>query len=358
VLRYIDNENHFVEMFNSDTGFYIRSGIIENGVDTGIDPFMRNFPQLIDIGIMNRCVCANKCKVDCYQKAIERTGENMSLRNYIRIMEECKGKVFQVALGGAGDVDTHENFEEILRITRENKIVPNFTTSGLTMTKEKAAICKQYCGAIAVSEHFADYTNNAIDMLLDAGVKTNIHYVLSNKTIDNAIYKLKNNAFKKGINSVVFLLYKPIGLGKIENVLSVNDDKVKEFFTLVDTAKVNHKIGFDSCSVAGIINYTKEIDKSSVDTCEGSRYSMYITADMKALPCSFDNQDLRFAYDIFNDTILNAWNSEVFINFRDSLRYSCSGCRDKVDCRGGCPLRQEIVLCNRKERNHQCQRYE
>lgn len=119
-----------------------------------------------------------------------------------------------------GDVDTHENFEEILKATREHGIIPNFTTSGIAMTKEKAEICKKYCGAIAVSEHFASYTNEAIDMLLDAGVKTNIHYVLSTKTIDDAIQKLRTNSFKMGINAVVFLLYKPIGLGKMENILT------------------------------------------------------------------------------------------------------------------------------------------
>ena len=47
--RYIDRENKFVEMFDEKTGFYMRSGIIEDGKDTDIDPFMRNFPQLIDV---------------------------------------------------------------------------------------------------------------------------------------------------------------------------------------------------------------------------------------------------------------------------------------------------------------------
>ena len=52
IKKYIDTDNKFFEMFNPETGAYIRSGIIENGKDTGVDPFMRNFPQLIDIGVM------------------------------------------------------------------------------------------------------------------------------------------------------------------------------------------------------------------------------------------------------------------------------------------------------------------
>ena len=78
MIKKIDKKNRFVSMFNPDTGFYMRSGIIdENGKDTGEDPFMTSYPELLDIGIMQTCVCAHKCNVDCYQKAIERTGNNL-----------------------------------------------------------------------------------------------------------------------------------------------------------------------------------------------------------------------------------------------------------------------------------------
>lgn len=346
-----DTENRFMAYFDTETGHYARTGIIDdNGKDTGVDPFMTNFPELIDVGIMQTCVCAAKCNVDCYQKAISRTGENMSVENFKRIVNECKGRTFQFALGGAGDVDTHEHFEEILSICRENYIVPNFTTSGIAMTKEKAEICKKYCGAVAVSEHFAPYTDRAIDLLLDAGVKTNIHYVLSNKSIDVAIDRLRNNSFKEGINAVVFLLYKPVGLGTKENVLRYDDERLKVFFDLVDNMKHPFKIGFDSCTIPAIHNFTRSIDERSIDTCEGGRWSMYITSDMKALPCSFDNQEMRWSYDISNDTIQNAWNSEQFENFRNHFRTSCSSCKDRGNCMGGCPIRREIVLCERTEK--------
>lgn len=352
MIRFIDKKNRFVELFNPDNGFYVRSGVIDaDGKDTGIDPFMRCFPSLIDIGIMERCVCAHKCNVDCYQKAIDRTGSNMSLENYLSIMEQCKGKVLQVALGGAGDVDTHENFEEILKATREYGIIPNFTTSGIAMTKEKAEICKKYCGAVAVSWHFASYTDEAIDMLLDAGVKTNIHYVLSAKTIDDAIQKLRTNSFKMGINAVVFLLYKPIGLGKMENILTYDNPKVKEFFELIDSGKFHHKIGFDSCSCSGIVNFTSKINLDSMDYCEGGRHSMYIDANMNAMPCSFGNQDPKYFVSLKNHTIQEAWDGEVFERFRNSLRHSCASCHSRAACAGGCPICRGIVICNRQEKD-------
>lgn len=351
MIEFIDKENRFAEWFDSNTGFYIRSGVYDgNGKDTGVDPFKRCFPSLIDIGIMERCVCAKHCKVDCYQKACDRTGENMSLEDYKTIMEQCKGKVFQVALGGAGDPDTHENFKEILEMTRQYNIVPNFTTSGIAFTKEKAKLCKQYCGAVAVSEHDAVYTDAAINMLLDAGVKTNIHYVLSAKTIDGAIHRLKNNLFPKGINAVVFLLYKPIGLGKKENILTVANPKVKKFFEVIDTGTFDFKIGFDSCSCSGIVNNTSNIDLQSIDFCEGGRHSMYIDAKMNAMPCSFGNQDPKWYVNLKEHTIQEAWDSEVFENFRRSLRLSCPDCDNRNSCAGGCPICRDIVLCEKTEK--------
>lgn len=345
------DKNRFVSVFNPETGFYMRSGLLDNnGKDTGIEPFMAHFPELLDIGIMQTCVCSHKCNVDCYQKAADRTGHNMSLDDFEKILKQCQGEVFQVALGGAGDVDTHENFEEILMMCEAYGIVPNFTTSGILMNERKAKLCKEHCGAVAVSEHFADYTEKAIDLLLAEGVKTNLHFVLSNKTIDVAIERLKNGSFRAGINAVVFLLYKPVGFGKKENVLHCNDERVKEFFELVDKGDYPFKIGFDSCTAPGIINFTKRINIDSLDYCEGGRFSAYIDAQMNMMPCSFANQDNSWFVNLREHSIAEAWNSEVFSRFRYSLQNSCRGCKERLVCGGGCPLVNSITLCNRTER--------
>ena len=352
MITKVDRKNRFVSQFNPKTGFYVRSGVIdENGKDTGVDPFMTSYPELIDVGVMGHCVHGSsgmcyKSGVQCYQNGLKTNVPNMSLENFKRIVDECKGKTFQLALGGRGDVDQHENFEEILAYCRENNIVPNFTSSGLGFTSNIIDICKKYCGAVAISWYRQEHTYKAIKMLLDAGIKTNIHYVLGNNSIDEAIKRLKDNDFPKGINAIIFLLHKPVGLGQQSNVLKYDDDRLKEFFDIIDSGEFNFKIGFDSCTVPALINFTHNINEDSFDTCEGGRWSMYITSDMKALPCSFDNQEMRWAYDISNDTIQNAWDSEQFDDFRNHFRKSCPGCTRQTECRGGCPIRREIVLCN------------
>lgn len=356
MIRKIDKKNKFISMFNPLTGFYMRSGVIKNGKDTGVDPFMTSFPELLDIGVMGHCVHgANglciKSGVQCYQNGLSTNYPNMSFENFKRIVDECKGKVFQFALGGRGDVDQHKDFEKILRYCRENNIVPNFTSSGLGFTEEIVYLCKELCGAVAISWYRQEHTYKSIQMLLDAGVKTNIHYVLGNNSIDEAIERLEKNDFPEGINAIIFLLHKPVGLGQESNVLQMNDERVKKFFSVIDNNTFNFKIGFDSCTVPALVNMTSNINHDSFDTCEGGRWSAYITSDMKMLPCSFDNQDMRWAYDISNDTILNAWNSKPFEDFRNHFRKSCSSCNKQGECRGGCPIRRQIVLCDREEKD-------
>lgn len=355
IFKY-DKVNKFKAMFNSETGYYMRTGVLdENGVDTGEDPFMTDFPELLDVGVMGRCTHGEKglcikAGVQCYQDGLHTKQDNMSLENFKRIVDECKGKTFQFALGGRGDVDQHENFSEILQYCAENEIVPNFTSSGLGFTDEIVSLCKRYCGAVAISWYRQEHTYKAIQMLLDAGVKTNIHYVLGKNSIDEAIERLETGAFPKGINAVIFLLHKPVGLGKETNVLSTDDKRLKHFFELVDCYKFPFKIGFDSCTVPAILNFMKNTAYESIDTCEGARWSAYITADMKMLPCSFDNQELRWAYDISNDTVYNAWHSKQFDDFREHFSKSCTGCSKKNLCMGGCPIRRTIVLCNSNEK--------
>jgi len=355
-MKYVINDKkyHFKSAFDTKTGAYVRTGILdENGKDTGVDPFMASFPHLIDVGVMGHCIhgktglCA-KAGIGCYQSGLLVEEPNMTVENFEWIAKQCKGRCNQLALGGRGDPDQHEYFEDLLRISRENMLVPNFTTSGYGLTLEIAQLCKKYCGAVAVSWYRNEYTLKAINMLLEAKVKTNIHYVLGKNSIDEAITRLNENSFPKGINAVIFLLHKPAGQGTKSNMLDVSDPKVKEFFEEFD--KVHpFKVGMDSCNVSGAIKFCKNVMMESLDTCEGGRYSCYISADMYMTPCSFD-QKRRYYVSLNDKSIEEVWNSEEFNRFRSKMEHACPGCAKKELCKGGCPLMPEIVFCNEPER--------
>ena len=357
-MRYIihDARYHFRSAFDTETGAYVRTGILdENGKDTGVDPFMASYPHLIDVGVMGHCLHGRSglCQlagIGCYQSGPVVEQPNMAVEDCRRVAEESKHRCNQFALGGRGDPDQHEHFEELLRICRENDLVPNFTTSGYGMTPQIAALCKQYCGAVAVSWYRSEYTLSAIRMLLEAGVKTNIHYVLGNNSIDEAISRLERNDFPEGVNSVIFLLHKPAGQGSRANVLDFHDPRVAEFFAEVDR-RHPFKVGMDSCTVPGAVNFCRRILPESLDTCEGGRFSCYIGPDLVMVPCSFDQQK-RYEVQLSRETTIeDAWNSAPFERFRDKMRSACPGCEKKALCMGGCPLMPEIVFCGSEKRH-------
>lgn len=350
----IRREKDFFTVFEEENGRYLRTGIIREGKDTGEDPFMSSFPELLDVGIMGHCrhgksgLCV-KAGIECYQDGLHAELPNMRLRDFKEIVRQCRGRTYQFALGGCGDPDQHEAFEEILYLCREAGIVPNFTTSGLGMTEHIAGLCGKYCGAAAVSWYRSEYTLRAIELLTAAGVRTNIHYVLSRHTVTEALKRLREHSFPEGINAVIFLLHKPVGLGSRDSMIRQDNEEFRNLIEYIASEPGRCKIGFDSCTVPALIRYSGKIDPDSLDTCEGARWSAYITPDMKMLPCSFDNQEQRWAVDLRMHSVEEAWNSDRFEEFRNQLRTACPGCPTRRQCMGGCPVRPEIVLCGEKK---------
>ncbi|MGI6671058.1 MAG: hypothetical protein ACOX58_05755 [Christensenellales bacterium] len=87
---FIDDKQYgFVTAFDTQTGAYVRTGIIDDtGRDTGIDPFMTSFPHLIDVGIMGHCIHGKtslcyKAGIGCYQNGLHIEESNMTLMKVI-----------------------------------------------------------------------------------------------------------------------------------------------------------------------------------------------------------------------------------------------------------------------------------
>jgi radical SAM protein with 4Fe4S-binding SPASM domain len=218
------------------------------------------------------------------------------------------------------------------------------------MTDEQVMLTKKYCGAVAVSWYRSKYTEEAIRRFVDAGCRTNIHYVLSKNSIQEAVERLSDKGFSEGINAVIFLMHKPVGQGQSKNMITLDNPYLQEFCRLVNEHEQAFKIGFDSCSVPLIVNYCPSISKLTLDTCEGGRYSCYISSEMVMSPCSFDREE-KYGVSLRDDTIRNVWNSSQFEKFRRSLRWSCQECADREFCMGGCPLVPEVTLCRRETKN-------
>lgn len=338
VHRYYSKQ-HYSTIFNPNTGFFLR--LEEPGYSL---PFWsESGPELLDISITRWC--DRKCP-RCYRKS-DTSGAHMSIRDYDQIMNQVKNlPVNQVALGG-GNPNQHPDFCEILRSTREEYgIVPSYTTNGRGLTQDVIESSRKYCGAVAVSA-YPPYQEleEAIEKLTSNGVKTNIHFVLDKKSVMTAIAWLKEPpAFLSKINAIIFLNYKP--LGRIEDAIGLlkESNRLKEFFNEVQKTHV-YKIGFDSCCVSGLANYT-EIPPLFFEGCDAGRFSMFISEDLQAYPCSFMIQTHQ-GYDLKTGTVLDAWkNGPEFRKIRNrEWNIKCNSCSKRDICLGGCPCWEDINLC-------------
>lgn len=101
-----DKKYRFVSAFDTDSGYYVRTGILdENGKDTGVDPFMASFPNLIDVGVMGHCLYGKtglcvKVGIGCYQSGLVIEQPNKTIENFNWITKQCKGRTNQIALQG------------------------------------------------------------------------------------------------------------------------------------------------------------------------------------------------------------------------------------------------------------------
>jgi len=339
----VDRAGQFFSIFDEKTGFYYRSGIMDQGRDTGKEPFMAEFPELLDVGITGH----PRHGVDeghyipdreCCQGAQQANRFSMSLKDFYSIAEQSRGKAYQFVLSGVEGFGRHEYFEEVLKICIQNEIVPNIALSGFGITEQTITLCKKYCGAAAVRWSRKPYALQSVNNLLAAGMKTNIHYRLGNSTILEAIDRLERKDFPKGVNAVVFLFDHLVGPGE--------EKKIRKFCSLIDGKAYPFKIGFDACMVPGLIRYTDGIDFNGIEACSGARWSAYITPDMKMLPCSFCHVNGSWCVGLRSHTIQEAWNSSEFDAFRNLLKSACPRCGDRGICMGGCPIKRESVLCD------------
>jgi len=312
--------------FNTKTGVELLRGI--NGKP---DPFWLELPSLLDIGIMGEC--KNKCRI-CYQG--HEKEDHMKLQDFKRIINEVKGHTNQVALGGRGDPNHHPHFKEIIKHAAINKVVPNYTTSGINLTSDQIDISKK-CGAVAVSDYNQKFTYKAINNLINANIKTNIHLVFSQESYNRClrilygynpwkIQKYQENIGSKfdlsKLNAVVFLLFKPQGASKLFPELTPTRLQMISFSERVFEPQCEFKVGMDSCLVNYVTSYSEPktpLQAMCIDTCEAARMSAYITPDMKLMPCSFADKK-TWSVSLHERTIEDVWkNSKPFKRFREIL---------------------------------------
>jgi len=330
-------EQHYRTLFNQKTGMFIR--MEEKGYE---EPFWsKDSPELLDISITN--YCERGCGF-CYRQS-SRRGTHMAMDDLQRVVEQARDLgVLQIALGG-GNPNQHPEFCEILRLIREHKIVPSYTTNGDGLTDEILRCTAENCGAIAISAYppFDSRFEEKIIKITSYGIRLNLHMILKEDMIDTAIYWMQNPPkFLQYVNAIIFLNYKPINRNYTHQ--PIDKSKLRLFFQVASDCKVV-KIGFDSCSISGIVQMM-DVQAFLLESCEAARFSAFISEDLKMYPCSF-----MVGTDMFGDlrthTMLDIWQSNTaFMDFRDRIKNnSCAECKFESLCKGGCRFLPEINLC-------------
>jgi radical SAM protein with 4Fe4S-binding SPASM domain len=337
-------EQRYTAMFNPRSGFFAR---IED-VDAPEPFWAKHGPELLDIAITNWC---DRGCSSCYRKSNE-AGRHMALEDYREVIRQAHAMhTFQVALGG-GNPNQHPDFCELLRLTREDHgIVPNYTTNGRGLTEAVLDATQRFCGAVAVSAYAPyDDTADAIRLLVEYGITTNVHFILSSSSIETAIrWLLEPPPFLASVHAVVFLNYKPVGRLVNDRLLANRSPQLEEFFRLATTVRHSWRTGFDSCSITGVAR-TGNVHDWSLEGCDAGRFSLFVSEALEVYPCSFMVEAGYEGVQLRGQTLREIWQHHpTFLQIRSQhARGGCVDCRTRSHCLAGCPLFPQINLCPNK----------
>lgn len=342
VLRHFPNQR-YMTAFNPSSGFFAR--IEDEGAE---EPFWcERGPELLDIAVTGWCDYG--CPF-CYRKSTT-AGSHMPIESYREVLRQARDLgVMQVALGG-GNPNQHPEFSEILRATWVDfGIVPNYTTNGRGLSDEVLVSTQKYCGAVAVSA-YAPYveTGAAIRKLSGAGVTTNVHFILSSKSVNEALEWFDAPpAFLEGAAALVFLNYKPVGRIADESMLANRSPRIVEFFSRATSADLPWRVGFDTCTATGVARLGKA-SVLSLEPCDAGRFSMFVSEKLEVFPCSFMVEAGYRGIALRDQSLADIWKSNpAFEKIRGQHKSGgCGDCGTRQHCLGGCPLFPQINFCEK-----------
>lgn len=142
-------------LYNRGSGAKIRMSFNNETADPDVPhaDLNKSFaPELVDVKVTDKCPyeCAH-----CYQGST-KDAAHADYDFLVKLVDElAEQRVFEVAYGG-GEPTTHPKFLDLLKETRERKVVPNFTTRNLGYLKKHMQQLRGLVGRIAFSVDFPE----------------------------------------------------------------------------------------------------------------------------------------------------------------------------------------------------------
>lgn len=290
-----DHENNYWVIFNRVSGAKIR---LTFDLDAEI-PQKSSAPELIDVKISN--FCPFDCSF-CYMDSTER-GKHGDLM-FIKALAEEFGyhQVFEVALGG-GEPTLHPNFIEILKVFRDNGVVPNFTTKNLSWLRDEAQrnTIFELMGGFAYSADTAEEIQELVDIFNSIGLedrwkrpKFTVQHVVG---VNKDIQSIMEICQKEGV-SLTLLGYKLDGRGDSFEPVITPENAFERILYWRERHSGWVRFGIDTLLAQQWENVLKDRVDPVFWTVREGAFSMYIDAvERTTSPSSYGNP-IRLPYSV------------------------------------------------------------
>lgn len=313
-------------------------------------------PTEVHLMTTNRCHAG--CP-GCYAGSVPEAADasTLALR---RVLEELAGLgVFHVAMGG-GESLLRDDLFELAAYARELGLVPNLTTSGVGMTRERAERCSVF-GQVNVSldglgEIYrasrgydgAEVALRALRMLTEAQVPCGINYVLSRLTWDG-LEETAERVEALGANEIEVLRFKPAGRGRaVYESYRLTVEQAAGLLARLERLGRQHPtmaIKVD-CSLVPLVCAAnpplERLEQFAVFGCEAGNALAAVRANLDATPCSFIESRVGGVADLVegwdDSPALARWRSHY-----EGASEPCASCRYRTVCKGGCRVVSEHV---------------
>lgn len=251
-----------------------------------------------------------------------------------------------------------EAVSEIIRISKSMNLITVISTNGLLLEKNLDQLLKSGLDEVKISLDSLD-TNlfqnlrggslstvlNNIKLVAKTPIKTHIRITVNNDNV-NSIGNIVEEMADVGLATIELKAVLPIGRSDFRFMPNHNilEKAINDAIKKIPPNKT-------SPYVTAICNYLAPCKGFSVSPnipCTCSHSSLYIAATGDILPCGYFPKESQ--YNIYRDSLLDAWTGSFFNTIRNSVPDECTTCKDWDLCKNGCPA----VLYNHGHLNNSC----
>jgi radical SAM protein with 4Fe4S-binding SPASM domain len=306
-------------------------------------------PLEVHVAVTSRCpVACSGCYLDARPDGAGPAFEVLEAR----LEAIARAGVFTVAFGG-GEPLTRADLGALGARARELGLVPVVTTSGIGITKERAAelvhfaqINVSYDGAGADYERVRGFdgaamAERAMGVLRDAGIPFGVNVVLTRRTFSSLPDTLRA-AEAQGAREAQLLRYKPAGRADAASYreMRLTSSQIDDLYPMLErlASELRLSLRIDCALVpflGGHVSSAETLARFGVFGCEAGRHLAAVRVDGSASPCSFAPPSgldaAGLAGELRSDAAMAAWRSLP-------SQEPCASCPIRASCRGGCKV--------------------